>query len=108
MATPQRSPPDRALATPRCAPGIERCTRSSGRARRGAACGSIKEASAMREPDRSAADELSALVWPLDALGEALVMLARHLGLLAAVAAAPRHPPASDPAALDAWLAAAG
>lgn len=57
----------------------------------------------------SATVELAALVWPIDAIGEAVVALARRSGLVSAAAAAttPRHPPA-DPAALDRWLAAAG
>jgi ATP-binding cassette, subfamily B, bacterial len=48
-----------------------------------------------------------ALVWPFARIGEAMVALARHAGLIGAAAPAARLPP-SDDAALDRWLSAAG
>jgi ATP-binding cassette subfamily B protein len=55
------------------------------------------------------AEALDPLVWPAEAIGEALVALAHGRGLAAAgaVTRAPRNPP-RDPVALDRWLAAAG
>lgn len=50
--------------------------------------------------------ELTALVWPLKAIGEAVVAAASRSGL--AVAAMPRYPPTADLGALDRWLAAVG
>jgi ATP-binding cassette subfamily B protein len=44
----------------------------------------------------------------MDRIGEALIVLARRSGLLAVAATAARHPPTTDPAGLDRWLAAAG
>jgi ATP-binding cassette, subfamily B, bacterial len=49
----------------------------------------------------------SALTWPMDQIGEALISLARHSGLIATAAPAPRHPP-EEPTSLDRWLVAAG
>jgi ATP-binding cassette subfamily B protein len=49
-----------------------------------------------------------ALAWPFARIGDALVALARHSGLIDAAAAPSRHPPVADPAALDRWLSAAG
>jgi ATP-binding cassette, subfamily B, bacterial len=56
------------------------------------------------------AGEIAAALWPLDAIGDAVVALARRCGLIAASAAAasPRHAPLSDPSTLDRWMAAAG
>ena len=53
------------------------------------------------------ASELPALVWPVDRIGEALVALVRRSDLRVAAPTAPRHPPTTDPAGLDRWLAAA-
>jgi ATP-binding cassette, subfamily B, bacterial len=47
------------------------------------------------------------VTWPIDRIGEALVALARHAGLITQVSVAPRNPP-DDPAALDRWLSATG
>jgi ATP-binding cassette subfamily B protein len=52
--------------------------------------------------------ELTALVWPSDAIGDALIALASRTGLVTQAATAPRDPPIGDPTGLDRWLAAAG
>ena len=54
--------------------------------------------------------ELAAALWPVDAIGDAVVALTRRCGLIAAASAVatPRHAPVADPAALDRWMAAAG
>ncbi|HEX7840133.1 MAG TPA: hypothetical protein VF469_21800, partial [Kofleriaceae bacterium] len=59
-------------------------------------------------PDRS--DEIAALLWPAQDIGEAVVALARRSSLISphANATSPRHAPTADPAALDRWLAATG
>jgi ATP-binding cassette subfamily B protein len=56
----------------------------------------------------SANDDLAALTWPIDGIGEALVALAGRSGLAGRTAIASRDPPLGEPAALDRWLAAAG
>lgn len=50
---------------------------------------------------------LATLLWPMDRLGEAMVALARHHGLIT-TAKPLRSPAISDPAAIDRWLIAAG
>jgi ATP-binding cassette subfamily B protein len=52
------------------------------------------------------ATEPDGLAWPIEGIGEAMGALARAGRLVSAPAAAPRRPPAADPAALDRWLAA--
>ncbi|HEY0479745.1 MAG TPA: ABC transporter ATP-binding protein [Kofleriaceae bacterium] len=71
------------------------------------AAGETGEAGAAGEAGRA---ELAAVLWPIDTLGEAVVALARHCGLVspASSAAVARHAPTSDPAALDRWMAATG
>lgn len=49
----------------------------------------------------------TALAWPFARIGEAMVALARHAGLIATAAPPARHPP-SDEVELDRWLSAAG
>ena len=53
---------------------------------------------------------LAAALWPVEAIGEAVVALSRRCGLIspASAASAPRHAPVGDAAALDRWMAAAG
>jgi hypothetical protein len=47
------------------------------------------------------------LTWPLARLGDAVVALARHSGLVATAAEPARHPP-EDELELDRWISAAG
>lgn len=63
----------------------------------------MSDASAKRTALRDPRD----LMWPLARIGEAMVALARHAGLIGAAAPPARQPP-SDEASLDRWLSAAG